>query len=84
MSGVLAINGGDGTVAAILGALLESKPFVTPPLIALLPGGTANMSAGDVGLRGSLNKAVRTSAGGVKATVKLLIKSRNGQCCGWS
>ena len=55
---VLAINGGDGTVAAILGALLESKPFVTPPLIALLPGGTANMSAGDLGLRGSLNKAV--------------------------
>jgi diacylglycerol kinase (ATP) len=55
---VLAINGGDGTVAAILGALLESKPFVTPPLIALLPGGTANNTAGDIGLRGSLNKAI--------------------------
>ena len=55
---ILAINGGDGTVAAILGELLEARPFATPPLIALLPGGTANMSAGDIGLRGSLSKAV--------------------------
>jgi diacylglycerol kinase (ATP) len=55
---VLAINGGDGTVSAILGELLESKLFVRPPLIALLPGGTANMNAGDVGVRGSLPKAV--------------------------
>ena len=55
---VLAINGGDGTVAAILGEILESKPFVTLPLIALLPGGTANNTAGDIGLRGSLNKAI--------------------------
>ena len=55
---VLAINGGDGTVAAILGELLERKLFARPPLIALLPGGTANMNAGDIGVRGSLNKAV--------------------------
>lgn len=56
--GVLAINGGDGTVSAILGELLESQVFATPPLIALLPGGTANMNAGDIGVRGSLYKAV--------------------------
>ena len=56
--GVLAINGGDGTVSAVLGELLESKLFDRPPLIALLPGGTANMNAGDVGVRGSLRKAV--------------------------
>lgn len=55
---VLAINGGDGTVAAILGELLESGLFAKPPLIALLPGGTANMNAGDIGVRGSLKKAV--------------------------
>ena len=55
---VLAINGGDGTVSAILGELLERELFHTPPLIALLPGGTANMNAGDIGVRGSLNKAV--------------------------
>jgi len=55
---VLAINGGDGTVAAVLGDLLERKLFATPPVIALLPGGTANMTAGDVGLRGALPAAV--------------------------
>ncbi len=55
---VLAINGGDGTVSAILGELLESKLFARPPLIALLPGGTANMNAGDMGVRGSLRRAV--------------------------
>jgi diacylglycerol kinase (ATP) len=55
---VLAINGGDGTVSAILGELLEREFFATPPLIAVLPGGTANMNAGDIGVRGSLNKAM--------------------------
>ena len=54
---VLAINGGDGTIAAILGALLESKLFSRLPLIALLPGGTANMTAGDIGICGSLARA---------------------------
>jgi len=56
---VLAINGGDGTVSAVLGSMLESNLFETPPLIALLPGGTANMNAGDIGVRGSLLKATR-------------------------
>lgn len=55
--GVLAINGGDGTVSAILGHLLESGLFANPPLIVLLPGGTANMNAGDIGVSGSLLKA---------------------------
>ncbi len=54
---VLAINGGDGTASAVLGSILESSLFETPPLIALLPGGTANMTAGDIGVRGSLLKA---------------------------
>ena len=55
--GILAINGGDGTAANILGEMLESELFANPPLIVLLPGGTANMNAGDIGVRGSLWKA---------------------------
>ncbi len=55
--GVLAINGGDGTCSAVLGELLESGLFPAPPLVVLLPGGTANMNAGDIGVRGSLAKA---------------------------
>jgi len=56
---VLAINGGDGTAAAILGRTLEQAVFAKLPLIALLPGGTANMNAGDVGFRGRLIPALR-------------------------
>jgi diacylglycerol kinase (ATP) len=56
---VLAINGGDGTVARVLTHLLEDAPFKRLPLIALLPGGTTNMNAGDVGLHGSLASAVQ-------------------------
>lgn len=55
----LVINGGDGTVAAVLGELLESRTFTNLPRIALLPAGTANMSAGDVGVRGGLRRAAR-------------------------
>ena len=56
---LLAINGGDGTASAVLGQLLEGDAFVDRPLIALLPGGTANVNAGDVGIRGRLVPAVR-------------------------
>lgn len=55
--GILAINGGDGTAANILGEMLESGLFAIPPLVVLLPGGTANMNAGDIGVSGSLLKA---------------------------
>jgi hypothetical protein len=55
---VLAINGGDGTASAVLGKLLESQLFQTPPVIVLLPGGTANNTAGDIGVPGPLKRAV--------------------------
>jgi diacylglycerol kinase family enzyme len=55
--GILAINGGDGTTSAILGHALESGCFDSLPLVALLPGGTANMNAGDIGISGSLARA---------------------------
>lgn len=57
--GVVAINGGDGTVARVLTHLLQHSPFEKLPLVALLPGGTTNMNVGDVGLRGSLIRAVK-------------------------
>lgn len=51
---VLAISGGDGTVSRVLTHLLDEMPFEKMPLIAILPGGTANMTAGDIGFRGSV------------------------------
>ena len=54
----LVINGGDGTVAAVLGAMLEGGAFLQQPAVIILPAGTANMTAGDVGVRGRLRSAV--------------------------
>jgi len=56
---LLVINGGDGTASAILGEMLESQVFEQTPVIALLPGGTANMNAGDIGVKGNLLKATQ-------------------------
>ncbi len=56
---ILAVNGGDGTVSAALTELLHDKPFDKVPYLALLGGGTTNMTAADAGLRGSAVKAMR-------------------------
>ena len=45
-------NGGDGTVHGVLTEILEHRPFATPPALAILPRGMANMSAVDCGLDG--------------------------------
>jgi diacylglycerol kinase (ATP) len=55
----LGINGGDGTVSAVLGHALEHASFTRLPAVVLLPGGTANMNAGDIGARGKLLSAVQ-------------------------
>ncbi len=46
----VAITGGDGTIQAVMGALFNLRPFPAMPSLALLPAGTANLMAGDVGL----------------------------------
>ena len=51
---VLVINGGDGTVQAVLTAIFNHCFFETRPALAVLPSaGTTSMIAGDVGLKGS-------------------------------
>ena len=46
----VAIIGGDGTIQATMGALFRHEPFASMPRLTLLPAGTANLMAGDVGL----------------------------------
>lgn len=65
---LLVINGGDGTVQNVLTRLFEERPFETPPYLAILPRGTANTTAADVGLRGSvaaaLSRVIRAACDG--------------------
>ena len=56
---VIAINGGDGTVQAVLTTLFHHQPLETLPLLAILPSGTSNMNAGDVGLKGNRTAALK-------------------------
>jgi hypothetical protein len=46
----LVVNGGDGTIQATIGALFHHRPFSALPRLAVLPAGTSNLIAGDVGL----------------------------------
>jgi len=56
---VVVINGGDGTIAAALGMILDHWPRGRLPLIMVLPGGTANMTAGDIGMSTAHRRAVQ-------------------------
>ena len=55
---LLLINGGDGTVQNVLTGLFERRDFETPPPLGILPRGTANTTAADVGLRGKTGAAL--------------------------
>jgi hypothetical protein len=65
--GLLVVNGGDGTIQRVLTVLFETRPFETPPPIAILPRGMANTIASDVGLRGRPTRALSHLIGCVRA-----------------
>ncbi len=48
---ILTISSGDGTIQAIQTELAERNPFAKMPTLMLLPHGTANMTAADLGMR---------------------------------
>lgn len=49
----LFISSGDGTIQAIQTDLAERRPFASLPRLCLLPHGTTNMTAADLGFRGT-------------------------------
>ena len=55
----LIINGGDGTVQAVLGELLDRSPFPTRPRVTLIGGGMTNVIAHDVGMPSSPEEALQ-------------------------
>ncbi len=54
----LAVNGGDGTLQTVLTELLHREGWDTLPPLAVLPGGTTNMSARDVTGCGSFRRGL--------------------------
>jgi len=66
---LLVVNGGDGTIHAVLTALFTTGCPHRLPVLALLRAGTASMIARDVGLRGS----------GLRALSRLLEWSSSGR-----
>jgi len=56
---LLAVNGGDGTVQAVLTNLYLHQPFSIMPLLAVLQSGTTSMTARDVGFTGSRVKSLQ-------------------------
>ncbi len=56
---LLAVNGGDGTVQAVLTNLFLHQPFSVMPLLAILQSGTTSMTARDVGFSGSRVKSLQ-------------------------
>ena len=54
----LIVSAGDGTVQACLTALFHKRPFGQIPPLSVLPGGTTNLIAGDVGPKGSQARSV--------------------------
>jgi len=47
----LFVSSGDGTIQALQTEIAERKIFVTPPRLVLLPHGSTNMTAADLGFR---------------------------------
>jgi hypothetical protein len=66
---LLVVVGGDGTLQAALTALVESQPTDTPSVL-IVPAGTTNMSAYDLGVRqrpAKVLQALHDSRRGVRA-----------------
>ncbi len=57
--GVIAINGGDGTLHHTLTELMRHRPFERHPFVAPLRGGRTNMAALDFGAARSPHRSVR-------------------------
>ena len=56
---MLVINGGDGTIQAVLTCIANEEPFKQVPPIAILPSGKTNMIAHDLGAKGRPNRVLR-------------------------
>jgi diacylglycerol kinase family enzyme len=82
--GLLGINGGDGTAHNVLTHLARTTEAANAPTLALIPGGSTNMSARDVN-RGTLGHDramaafLAAAASPAAATAREVIRVRDGE-----
>ena len=74
----LFISSGDGTIQEILTHIAERSPFASQPNIILLPHGTTNLSANDVGFR---SHALEAQASFMRSLEPRDVTSRNTIRC---
>jgi len=75
---LIVVNGGDGTVHAVLTILGNDTVFARPPLLALLHSGTTSMLPRDVGVAGNPVAALKKILEWSKSTNKdLVVRSRS-------
>jgi hypothetical protein len=63
----IVIDGGDGTVQRVITAVMAEPGYATTPHFAVVPSGTTNMTARDVGLRGPRARALEALLAGIEA-----------------
>ncbi|MEE9346233.1 MAG: diacylglycerol kinase family protein [Methylococcales bacterium] len=88
---IVAINAGDGTIQALLTLMFAHLPVM--PLLAILKGGTTNMTGGDVGIQGNCvaglkrliqwnNNPNRTTSSKVRPVLKIDWDATASPVCG--
>jgi hypothetical protein len=88
---IVAINAGDGTIQALLTLMFAHLPVM--PLLAILKGGTTNMTGGDVGIQGNCvaglkqliqwnNAPNRTTSSKVRPVLKIDWDATASPVCG--
>jgi YegS/Rv2252/BmrU family lipid kinase len=66
--------GGDGTIMSVvngLGEVLQSKTTQTKPVLSIIPGGTANLLAGALGIPKEIEEAVAVAVAGEDRAIDL-------------
>lgn len=84
---ILAINGGDGTVSRTLTAFIKTYKNTPLPKIALLRGGTMNVVAQNLGIKGTPENILASLVEQYSSSEPLKVKSINtlkiGDCYGF-
>ncbi|SFW11147.1 diacylglycerol kinase family protein [Nitrosovibrio sp. Nv17] len=77
---VLLVVGGDGTVQATLSRLFEQRPAEEWPVLAIVPGGTTNMTALDLGMHGKPEMVLRELRTRLSAQIPPRLMKRHILC----